>query len=67
VELHADAPDGQLLGTVEIPAGGKAGFSTAKMPFQFTGDRPRKIFAVVRRNEGESKMMALSGMKFQVQ
>jgi glucose/arabinose dehydrogenase/cytochrome c551/c552 len=64
VELRADAPDGELLGTAEIPAGGKAGFNTVKMPFQFAGDRARKLYAVVRRKEGETQMAALSTMKF---
>jgi glucose/arabinose dehydrogenase/cytochrome c551/c552/type 1 glutamine amidotransferase len=64
VELRADASDGPVLGTADIPAGGKAGFNVVRMPVEFTGDRSRKIFVVVRRREGESNTAALSNLKF---
>jgi glucose/arabinose dehydrogenase/cytochrome c551/c552 len=64
LELRADAPTGELLGTTEVAAGGKPGFNSINMPFSFSGNKPRKLFLVVRRKEGESKMMAVSTMKF---
>jgi cytochrome c551/c552 len=64
LELRADAPTGDLLGTTDVPAGGKPGFNSVNMPFSFSGNKPRKLFLVIRRKEGESKMMAVSTMKF---
>jgi len=64
VELRADSPEGQVLGSVEVPAGGKAGVNMIRMPFRFEGDKARKIFLVVRRTPGESKIIAFSSLKF---
>jgi cytochrome c551/c552 len=67
LELKADSPDGQTLGSVEIPAGGRAGLNMIKMPFRFEGDRARKIYLVVKRSTGESKVFAFSSLKFLAQ
>ena len=67
LELRADAPGGELLSTAEIPAGAGPGFGTAKAPFTFTGDKARKIYLVIRRKEGETKMAAVAAIKFLAQ
>jgi hypothetical protein len=63
-ELRADSPEGPLLGSVDIPVGGRAGVNMIKMPFRFDGDRAKKIYLVIKRSPGESKIIAFSSLKF---
>ena len=65
IEWYADRPGGTKLGETKIPAGGKPGFSSVKVPLQNTGDHPRKLYVLIRKSDStETKTMAVSAMKF---
>jgi cytochrome c551/c552 len=69
VELHADKPDGELLGTGTIPAGGKPmGMNAISFPIKSTSDQKRTLYVVMKKADpAETKTAALTGLTFTAQ
>ncbi len=66
IEVHADTPDGELLGQGKIPAGGKAvQMNKVAFPLKSAGERNRKIYLVVKKADpAETKMMGMGSIQF---
>jgi len=67
IEIHADKPDGELLGEGKIPPGGKAmAANFMNMPLKPAGDKPRTIYVTWKKADAaETKDAALIALVLQ--